>query len=83
MWCCSVKQKCLALIASAVSKTPTRYTAELSIRSSLSFAAVAAATHLIVTMEERPEVRRYLSTHASESERFMIDTISKANKNCL
>jgi hypothetical protein len=71
-----------SLVASAVSKTPTRFTAELSIRSSLSFAAVVAATHLMVTEEEKPDVHRYLSTAASESEKFMIKTVSQASKNC-
>ena len=79
-WVWSLQTK-TSLVTSAVSKTPIRFTAELSIRSSLSFAAVVAATHLFVTKEEKPDVRRYLSTAASESEKFVIETVSKANKN--
>jgi hypothetical protein len=60
-----------AVIKHAIPKTPTRYTAENSMRCSIALAALVASVHLMPTGSENPLVQAHMK-NASPSEKVIM-----------
>ncbi|CAB9508332.1 hypothetical protein SEMRO_343_G121920.1 [Seminavis robusta] len=59
-----------------IAKTPTRETAENSMRSGMDFASLVGSTLYMPTERELPAVRTFLNDHASDSQKYVYKTIS-------
>ena len=73
----------VSVARTAVIKSPTRYTAENSLRSAMSFILTTAATHFTLSTQINPDVYKDIkrSDAVSESSKFLFDQISKVHNN--
>ncbi|CAB9496116.1 hypothetical protein SEMRO_1_G000930.1 [Seminavis robusta] len=77
---------CGSVIKKAIPKTPTRFTAERSVRSAAAFMATVVATHYRVVSEPVDKVEQYLSEitneqHSLWNQRFVYEIASRLNEN--
>jgi hypothetical protein len=64
-----------AVVKTAITKTPTRFTAETSWRCSISLAATVASAHLMPTVSEDYQVREFMKT-ATPLVKYLLKIVS-------
>ena len=73
----------VSISKSSITKSKTRFTAENSLRSAMSFVLAVAATHFVLSTEPNPDVLRdsKSKTAISEGSKFLFGELTRANKN--
>ena len=76
-------QPTVSIANSALVKSHTRFAAENSLRSAMSFIVTTAATHFVLSKEINPDVYKDLDKRdkVSESSKFLFDQVSKVYNN--